>query len=64
MQTKLTQLAHELVKALGQAHEYTTWQYDDDGTVTVTDDVIKMVPKMVQKMMGRSDCDTEKYASP
>ena len=62
MQTKLTQLAHELVKALGQAGRI--GQYDDDGTVTVTDDVIKMVPKLVQKMMGRSDCDTEKYASP
>merc|ERR1712028_120876 len=60
MQTKLTQLAHELVKALGQAGRI--GQYDDDGTVTVTDDVIKMVPKMVQKMMGRSDCDTEKHA--
>ena len=42
-----------MVKALGQA-----------GSVTVTDDVIKMVPKLMQEMMGRSDCDTEKYASP
>ena len=50
----MTQIAHEMVKALGQA-----------GSVTVTDDVIKMVPKLMQlKMDGRSDCDTEKYASP
>ena len=49
----MTQIAHEMVKALGQA-----------GSVTVTDDAIKMVPKLMQKMDGRSDCDTEKYASP
>ena len=49
----MTQIAHEMVKALGQA-----------GSVTVTDDVITMVPKLMQKMMGSSDCDTEKYASP
>ena len=54
MQTKLTQLAHKLVEALGQPGL---------GSVTVTDDVIKMVPKKVQEMMGSSDCDTEKYAS-
>jgi hypothetical protein len=49
----MTQIAHEMVKALGQA-----------GSVTVTDDVIKKVPALMQQKMGRSDCDTEKYASP
>jgi hypothetical protein len=49
----MTKIAHEMVKALGQA-----------GSVTVTDDVITMVPKLMQQMGGRSDCDTEKYASP
>ena len=49
----MTQIAHEMVKALGQA-----------GSVSVTDDVITMVPKLMQQIDGRSDCDIEKYASP
>ena len=58
MQTKLTQLAHQLVQALiDYGHGY-------PGSVTVTDNVIKTVPALLQQKMGRSDCDTEKYASP
>merc|ERR1711865_94416 len=53
MQQKLTHLAHALVGKMGQPGL---------GSVTVTDDVIKMVPKLVQQMMGRSDCDKEKHA--
>ena len=53
MQQKLTHLAHALVEKMGQPGL---------GSVTVTDDVIKMVPKLVQRMMGSSDCDKEKCA--
>merc|ERR1711865_420722 len=53
MQQKLTHLAHALVEKMGQPGL---------GSVTVTDDVIKMVPKLVQRMMGSSDCDKEKHA--
>ena len=59
MQAKLEQLAFGLMQALREAGYFrSAW------SVKVTDDVIKMVPKLVQKMMGPSDCDTEKYASP
>merc|ERR1711865_578073 len=51
MQQKLTQLAHALIDQLG-----------DNGSVTVTDDVVAAVPKLVQKLLGSSDCDKEKHA--
>merc|ERR1711865_218049 len=53
MQQKLTHLAHALVEKTGQPGL---------GSVTVTDDVIKMMPKLVQNMTGSSDCDQEKHA--
>jgi hypothetical protein len=53
MQQKLTQLAHALIDQLGH-----------NGSVTVTDEVIVAVPKLVQRLLGSSDCDQEKCRSP
>jgi len=65
MQKKLTHLAHAFVEKFGSGR-VCRGRFIREGSVTVTDDVIKMVPKAVHKggVWGDpgSGCDTEKHA--